>query len=85
MLNKFLFVLIIILMFVLGFLSIRQYIQYRDEQLVIQAEAERVKILQEEKARLDQDCVLKLESYNILSEAEKQKTQAPECGLEIIE
>lgn len=97
MFNKILFVLLLITVFALGALSIREYDQYKTEQQqrqqqivneqiqANQAEALRQQLVEEEVQRLKADCLLGLEAYNELTELEQSQTTAPSCGLEIVE
>lgn len=97
MLNKVLLGLTILLVAVVGWLSFKEWDNYKKEQQTNldriaseQAEVRTEDFIEQEEARLAQeklvaDCALGVEAYGMLSLEEQKKLQQPTCKLEILE
>ncbi len=97
MLNKILFGLTILLVIVVGWLSFKEWDNYKKEQQTNlaeiasqQAEVRTEDFVKQEEARLTQeklvaDCALGVEAYAMLTPDKQKQLQQPTCKLEILE
>jgi hypothetical protein len=97
MLNKVLLGLTILLVIVVGWLSFKEWDNYKTEQQANldriaseQAEVRTEDFVAQEEARLAQeklvaDCALGVEAYGMLTPAQQKVLQQPTCKLEILE
>lgn len=99
--NKILFVLLLVIVFTLGILSVRAYDKYKVDVLVKQQAAQIEQKAKDEynkqqetlrqqaeakaKAKLQESCQAGLKAYNALTPAQQAKTTKPVCDLQQVQ